>query len=186
MAGCCIQSNSGQRLTDSQMVCSDTEECLQRILFPLNTKLRFWPSSDLSFVRLKDNLWKIPRHTIHVPQAVLQCLYSGHRLLHTGRPSSSTQAVPASWQSCMFPNAGWFPAYYAEGSFLNSCKAKVLWSTAEHFPYLCFFSLKPAEMNHLVGPSSSSVKNTDIRIVSNVDILHTHVSYTPSYSSVSD
>lgn len=112
-------------------------KCLQRILFPLNTKLHFWPSSDLSFVHLQDNLWKIPRHTIHVPQAVLQPLYSGHSLFHASGPSSSTQAVLASWQSCMFPNARWFPAYYAEDSFLNSCKAKVLWSTAEPLLFLC-------------------------------------------------
>lgn len=38
-------------------------------------------------------------YTVHVHQAALQFLYSGHSLLHADGPFPSTQAVPSSLQS---------------------------------------------------------------------------------------
>lgn len=131
-------------------------KCLWRILFPSNTKLYFCPTSDLSFLHLKDNLLKkIPRLLFGRPFVSIK-LSSSPSTLDTACSTPRDRPLPpSSLQSRLFLSTRCFSAYYAEDSFPNGCKATASWSTAERFPYLWgFFSLKPAEMNHLADPSS--------------------------------
>lgn len=131
-----------QEWGDNQLTCKMwaqiLRKCLQRILFPSNIKLYFCPFPDLSLVCLKDNLLKMLRLLFGTP-FIFTKLRSCLSPLGTAWTSLSRQTLLSSVQSHTFLTSWHFSARYAEGSFLNVCKANALWSTAELFPYLCGF-----------------------------------------------
>lgn len=90
------------------------------------------PFSDLSLVCLKDNLLKMLRLLFGTPFTFTK-LCSCLCLLGTAWTSFSRQTLLSSLQSHMFLTSRHFSAHYAEGTFLNGCKANASWSTAEFF-----------------------------------------------------
>lgn len=141
VAGYYIEFKSG--VTTSWLCAQILRKCLQSVLFPSNIKLYFCPFSGLSLVYLKDNLLKVLRLLFGTPFTFTN-LCSCLSPLGTAWPSFSRQTRLSSLQSHTFLTSRCFSAHFAEGSFVNGCKANASCSTAELFPYLCgsFWSLQ--------------------------------------------
>lgn len=161
---------------DLQIVCSDTEEMPAKdfISFKYQTVV---PSKTCPSCIWKSTYKKNPEaaiwHTVHFHQAVLWSLYSGHCLLHVSGLSSSTQAVPNSAVVHSVSRNQTLFCIFCRRQLSKQLQNKCVMVNSRNFPLSLFLFLKPAEINHLVDPSSLSFKDTDIKIISNV-------SYTPT------
>lgn len=94
-AGCCIQSNSGQRLTDSQMVCSDAEE-KDFISFKHQTAF---------LALLRPVLCPFEKQPMKNPKAHHPCSSSCAPALLLW-----TQLAPHRWTLLLYPGSAWLLA----------------------------------------------------------------------------